>query len=54
MSQEPTSPMRIGVNGNKFVATGDVGLLARHAAEIRRMRLARSRLARSRLAHSRR
>ena len=27
--------MRIGVNGNKFVATGDVGLLARHAAEIR-------------------
>ena len=27
--------MNIGVNGNKFVATGDVGLLAGHAAEIR-------------------
>lgn len=26
--------MRIGINGNKFVATGDVGLLARHAAEV--------------------
>ena len=25
--------MKIGINGNKFVATGDVGLLARHAGE---------------------
>lgn len=26
--------MRIGINGNKFVATGDVALLANHAAEV--------------------
>lgn len=26
--------MKIGINGNKFVATGDVGLLAGHAAEV--------------------